>query len=81
MYRLVEFGALLGMPVLKVVGPIPATAWIPLAMVVAPSSTVSAVGVIALAWFPVTMLLPPEFPTRAHPTWTSLEPSAQDASI
>jgi NitT/TauT family transport system permease protein len=45
-----------GMPVLKVVGPIPATAWIPLAMVVAPSSTVSAVGLIALAvWFPVTM--------------------------
>lgn len=46
-----------GMPVLKVVGPIPATAWIPLAMVVAPSSTVSAIGLIALAvWFPVTML-------------------------
>jgi NitT/TauT family transport system permease protein len=46
-----------GMPLLKVVGPIPATAWIPLAMVVAPSSIVSAVGLIALAvWFPVTML-------------------------
>ena len=46
-----------GMPVLKVVGPIPATAWIPLAMVVAPSSTMSAIGLIALAvWFPVTML-------------------------
>ena len=46
-----------GMPVLKVVGPIPATAWIPLAMVVSPSSTVSAVVLIALAvWFPVTML-------------------------
>ncbi|MEA3211020.1 MAG: sulfonate transport system permease protein [Chthoniobacter sp.] len=44
-----------GMPVLKVVGPIPATAWVPLAMVVAPSY--SAVGLIALAvWFPVTML-------------------------
>lgn len=46
-----------GMPLLKVVGPIPATAWIPLAMVISPSSTFSAVGLIALAvWFPVTML-------------------------
>jgi NitT/TauT family transport system permease protein len=46
-----------GMPVLKVVGPIPATAWIPLAMVLSPSATLSAVGLIALAvWFPVTML-------------------------
>lgn len=46
-----------GMPVLKVVGPIPATAWIPLAMVVSPSTMFSAVALIALAvWFPVTML-------------------------
>lgn len=46
-----------GMPVLKVVGPIPATAWIPLAMVIAPSALFSAVGLVALAvWFPVTML-------------------------
>src|SRR6266436_7444814 len=46
-----------GMPMLKVVGPIPATAWIPLAMVVSPSAFVSAAGLIALAvWFPVTML-------------------------
>lgn len=46
-----------GMPLLKVVGPIPATAWIPLAMVVSPSAMLSAVGLIALAvWFPVTML-------------------------
>lgn len=46
-----------GMPLLKVIGPIPATAWIPLAMVLAPSGTVAAVGLIALAvWFPVTML-------------------------
>ncbi len=46
-----------GMPLLKVVGPIPATAWIPLAMVLSPSSTMSAVGLIALSvWFPVTML-------------------------
>ena len=46
-----------GMPLLKVVGPIPATAWIPLAMVLSPSAMFSAVGLIALAvWFPVTML-------------------------
>ncbi len=46
-----------GMPVLKLVGPIPATAWIPLAMVVSPSAMFSAVALIALAvWFPVTML-------------------------
>jgi NitT/TauT family transport system permease protein len=46
-----------GMPLLKVIGPIPATAWIPLAMVVSPSAMFSAVGLIALAvWFPVTML-------------------------
>jgi len=46
-----------GMPLLKVVGPIPATAWIPLAMVVSPSTVFSAIGLIALAvWFPVTML-------------------------
>ncbi len=46
-----------GMPLLKVIGPIPATAWIPLAMVVSPSATFSAIGLIALAvWFPVTML-------------------------
>jgi sulfonate transport system permease protein len=46
-----------GMPLLKVVGPIPATAWIPLAMVVSPSALVCAAGLIALAvWFPVTML-------------------------
>jgi NitT/TauT family transport system permease protein len=46
-----------GMPFLKVIGPIPATAWIPLAMVLSPSSSFTAVGLIALAvWFPVTML-------------------------
>jgi NitT/TauT family transport system permease protein len=46
-----------GMPVLKIVGPIPATAWIPLAMVLSPSSMFSAIALIALAvWFPVTML-------------------------
>lgn len=46
-----------GMPLLKVIGPIPATAWIPLAMVISPSGRLSAIGLIALAvWFPVTML-------------------------
>jgi NitT/TauT family transport system permease protein len=46
-----------GMPLLKVIGPIPATAWIPLAMVISPTAMFSAVAVIALAvWFPVTML-------------------------
>src|SRR4029077_16709929 len=46
-----------GMPVLKVVGPIPATAWIPLAMVVSPSAVLSAAGLIALAvGVPGTML-------------------------
>src|SRR5216117_1622884 len=45
------------MPLLKVVGPIPATAGIPLAMVLSPSAVFSPAGVIALAvWFPVTML-------------------------
>jgi NitT/TauT family transport system permease protein len=46
-----------GMPVLKLVGPIPATALIPLAMVLFPSYILSAVSLIAFAvWFPVTML-------------------------
>lgn len=46
-----------GMPVLKVIGPIPATAWIPLAMVISPNAVLSAAGLIGLAvWFPVTML-------------------------
>lgn len=46
-----------GMPLLKVIGPIPATAWIPLAMVISPNARWSAVGLIALSvWFPVTML-------------------------
>ncbi|MFL6590731.1 MAG: ABC transporter permease [Chthoniobacterales bacterium] len=46
-----------GMPILKVIGPIPATAWIPLAMVISPSAVLSAASLIALAvWFPVTML-------------------------
>lgn len=46
-----------GLPLLKIVGPIPATAWIPLALVLSPSAMFSAIALIALAvWFPVTML-------------------------
>jgi NitT/TauT family transport system permease protein len=46
-----------GMPVLKVVGPIPATAYVPLAMALFSDSFVSGAALIALAvWFPVTML-------------------------
>jgi NitT/TauT family transport system permease protein len=45
------------MPLLKIIGPIPATAWVPLAMVLSPSGEVSAMGLVALAvWFPVSML-------------------------
>ncbi len=46
-----------GMPVMKVIGPIPATALIPMALMLFPSPLLSAVSLIALAvWFPVTML-------------------------
>jgi NitT/TauT family transport system permease protein len=46
-----------GMPALKLIGPIPATAWIPTALVVFPQSMAAGVFLIALAvWFPVTML-------------------------
>jgi NitT/TauT family transport system permease protein len=46
-----------GMPVMKILGPIPATAFIPLSIMVFPDPLMSAVSLIALAvWFPVTML-------------------------
>lgn len=46
-----------GMPVMKVVGPIPATAFVPLAMAVLPDAFLSGAALVALAvWFPVTML-------------------------
>jgi NitT/TauT family transport system permease protein len=46
-----------GMPALKVIGPIPATAWIPLAMVLSPNPDLTPIGLVAIAvWFPVTML-------------------------
>jgi NitT/TauT family transport system permease protein len=46
-----------GMPALKIIGPIPATAWIPLAMVLSPNPDLTPIGLVAIAvWFPVTML-------------------------
>jgi len=46
-----------GMPVLKLIGPIPATAFIPLTLMLFPTAFSSAVALIGLAvWFPVTML-------------------------
>jgi NitT/TauT family transport system permease protein len=46
-----------GMPMLKVIGPIPATAFIPLALMLFPTAFTSAVSLITMAvWFPVTML-------------------------
>ncbi len=45
------------MPILKVIGPIPATAWIPIAMVVFPTSFAASIFLIVLAvWFPVTVM-------------------------
>lgn len=46
-----------GMPALKLIGPMPATAFIPLVMALSPNAFLSATLLIALAvWFPVTML-------------------------
>jgi NitT/TauT family transport system permease protein len=46
-----------GMPVLKIIGPIPATAFIPLVLMLLPTAFTSGMTLIALAvWFPVTML-------------------------
>ena len=46
-----------GMPLLKLLGPIPATAFVPLAMVLFHSPFLAATALIGLAvWFPVTML-------------------------
>lgn len=44
-------------PLLKIIGPIPATAWIPIALVAFPTSFAASVFLIALAvWFPVTVM-------------------------
>jgi NitT/TauT family transport system permease protein len=47
-----------GMPLLKIIGPIPAMAWLPVVLqLFAPSSFLPAMSIVALAvWFPVTML-------------------------
>jgi NitT/TauT family transport system permease protein len=46
-----------GMPIMKIIGPIPATALVPLAMVLFNDQVFSGASLIALAvWFPVTML-------------------------
>jgi NitT/TauT family transport system permease protein len=67
-----------GMPVLKIVGPISAAAWIPLAMVLSPSPMFSAVALIALAvWFPVTMLTASGLSNTAPPILMSLVRSAR----
>ena len=45
------------MPILKFIGPIPATAWVPLALVLFPTTFFASVFLIALsAWFPVTVM-------------------------
>ncbi len=45
------------MPILKIIGPIPATAWIPIAMVVFPTTFWSSIFLIVLSvWFPVTVM-------------------------
>jgi NitT/TauT family transport system permease protein len=44
-------------PVLRVIGPVPATAWLPVAFVILPTSTLASIFVLALAtWFPVSFL-------------------------
>lgn len=44
-------------PLQKVIGPIPATAWIPIAMTVFPTSFAASTFILALAvWFPVTVM-------------------------
>jgi NitT/TauT family transport system permease protein len=48
-----------GTPVLKLIGPLPATALVPLAMMLTPKSQAFLTGVLLIAfavWFPVTML-------------------------
>jgi NitT/TauT family transport system permease protein len=44
-------------PVLKLIGPVPATAWLPIVFVVFPTSFSASVFLVSLAaWFPVTVL-------------------------
>jgi NitT/TauT family transport system permease protein len=45
------------MPVIKIIGPIPSTAWIPIALVVFTKATGASIFLIALGvWFPTTIL-------------------------
>lgn len=44
-------------PVLRFIGPIPATAWIPIAMAVFPTSFTASIFIIALSsWFPISVM-------------------------
>jgi len=44
-------------PLIKIIGPIPATAWIPVALTVFPNSFWASIYLVALAvWFPVTIM-------------------------
>lgn len=44
-------------PLVRSIGPIPATAWIPIAMAVFPTSFIASIFLIALAaWFPITVM-------------------------
>jgi NitT/TauT family transport system permease protein len=44
-------------PTVRTIGPVPATAWLPVAFVVLPTNTVASLFLIALAsWFPVALL-------------------------
>lgn len=44
-------------PALRFIGPIPATAWIPLVMVIFPTSFLASIFLIALSsWFPITVM-------------------------
>ncbi|MDR1713084.1 MAG: ABC transporter permease subunit [Coriobacteriales bacterium] len=45
-------------PVLKVIGPVPGVAWLPIAMVLMPSSRAAGLFLIGLAlWFPLTLMI------------------------
>jgi NitT/TauT family transport system permease protein len=44
-------------PIVRTIGPVPATAWLPVAYVVLPTNTMASLFMLALAtWFPVAML-------------------------
>jgi NitT/TauT family transport system permease protein len=44
-------------PLIKIIGPIPATAWMPIALVAFPSSFAASIALISIAvWFPVTVM-------------------------